>query len=395
MSDYHRQWKEAKAQYERDTGGARKPAPMGKVPILGISYRKGTEIDETLKRIDILIPANMLDGIDQHGMAKLQSDINSLDAKANMYFLLLDKEIKEEGASAGKFDSRYRDLKIMRDTLRSLTANVKLDMQKLIAANTSRGQKLQVVSVAIDTAAEGLSAKAQEGVAWGQQILRRPDCAAFNKEIYTKARNITQQLANLRKWTMPDEIGPDGKLSRDKALAKDPELLRVIEKMYHQVAAQGLKDDILALLRKTGSDTVVNASLQDLGNEPSVKLPTDSTQQDVVAATKYFMRLAKAAIEISKAMRGLSARIRVPDSLTAPPPAPPQVEEEEMLAPDFQAPLAPQRLRAHRVAPKVVPPHLRGMKPLPTPPAKPRGSAPPAKSPRSRGPLPPLPGDHK
>ena len=204
---------------------------------------------------------------------------------------------------------------------------------------------------------------------WGQQLLQRPDPASFNNMITTKARNITQPLANLRKWTMPDQIGQKGTASREKALADSPQLLTpAIEALYHQVIGQGLKDDILALLRPTGAATAVNASLEELGDK-GVKLPGNSSAVQVVQATKHFMAMAKASLAIADKMEGIPSRIRIPDALAAVPADVAADVDPHDIPPNYQAPLPPpRRVRADGGPPLRSPPVLT--KPLPKPPMR-------------------------
>lgn len=337
MAEYHTQWQQAKQTFERSQGA--KPAPMGKVPVIGLTYRKGTGIDDALVRIDKLLPANLLDGMPDRELARLQEEVVKLNRVSNEYVQLLDASIAQEKRSPGgkAASDAYRDLKVLRAALQGLTAKVVLDLAKLRAANQSAGQDKKQTHVVIRTASESLQSAARDGLLWGQQLLQRPDRAEFDRMITTKARNITQPLANLRKWTMPDSIGEQGTVSREKALRESPALLVPIEALYHQVIGQGLKDAVLVLLRDTGSTTALNASLEELGGK-QLKLPANATPQQVVHAVKHFMSMAKAAMDVGMRMQGLAARLRIPDALAHP----------EDVAPDFQAPAAPVRPPAAR-----------------------------------------------
>jgi hypothetical protein len=375
MANYSSDWTAAKTTFENSTG-LNKPAPQGKVPLFGIQFRQSTHIEAMLSKIDALLPRDLLQGMKESDLNKLAAAVTDLDRHSNEYMRLLDQKIQDETRGiGGKGGSPlYRDLKILRAALQGIVAKIKLDVQKIRAANQSQGHAQRMAFLSIVTITDGMRAAAKDGLLWGQQQLHHPDCAAFNSQIMTKARNITQPLANVRKWALPGSIHKEAMESRQKALEAAPQLEDQVRDLYHQVIPTGVKEYVLALLRATGTKTALDASLEDLGNK-GVQLPPGSPPDTVIAATKHFMSMAKAALAIADKMQSIpGARIEIPEVLA---PAP------EDVPPAYQAPRPPPRPTA---APPVAgaPPSIPMLAPrLPrdTPPNKP---LPPR-------PLPPIP----
>lgn len=389
MADYHQEWTRAKQTFESATG-ANKPAPIGTVPLVKISYRKGTGIDDELKTIDKLIPAQLQQGLDGRPMQRLEQSMASLSTHVMEYLALLEREIAQ-AKGVGKVDTQYRDLKILRASLQGITAKVNLDIQKLKAFNSAQHNQQAQVEVGIRTAADGIRSAGQDGLLWGQRLLQQPTAALFNALINTKSRNISQPLAQLRKWAMPDAIGAVGMASRQNAIAQAPTLGPWIDALRVQVESQGLQDDILALLRMTGATTALGASLEELGNK-GLKVPVNAPPATVVDATKHFMSLAKAAMQIADRMKGLAVTVRIPAMHEAPLAA----ADDDLVAPDYQAPLAPNvRRPPDRPAPLAPnvrrPPNL----PAPLPPMRPRAVGGPPVKPLPMKPLPKPPTGYK
>lgn len=390
MSDYHRQWEAAKQTYERSTG-ASKPAPMGKVPVVGITYRQGTGIDAALEKIDKRIPANLQVGLPPKELARLAEDITELSRHLNPYLDLLERQIGAAKGPAGgpkAPDDRYRHLKILRAEAQRIAAAVTQDMARLRAANESVGQEKQNIYITITALAEGLQNGARKGLLWGQTILAAPSAAAFNSGIFTAARDITQYLANVRKFAIPDSLGPALRAKRDEQV-QGANLQEPLQTLYHQMAVDGLRDAVLTLLGPTNAKTAMGASLEELGNK-NLTLPAAATAADVVRATKHFIGLAKAALDIGMRMQGIPARMRIPDTLDTLDPSD--------VAPNYQAPVPPPRPSqpgaAHpappsRPAPVPLSQRTAGA-PLPRPLAPPP-SAPAGGPPRKPVPLPPPP----
>lgn len=368
MANYSIDWNAAKATFERSTG-LDKPAPKGKVPLLRIEYRQSTHVDGLLTKIDKLLPTDLAQGMKEKHLVDLVRYLNDFDRYSAEYLRLLDRSIQDEKAGVGgkSGSAIYRDLKILKAALQGIAAKIKLDVQKVRAANEAQGHAQKQVFLAIVTVADSMRSAAKDGLLWGQQQLHRPDYAEFNKSIMTKARNITQPLANVRKWAMPGHIHPTALESRQRALDAAPQLQEQIQALYQQVITTGLKEDVLALLRITGTDTALDASLEELGNK-GVKLPAGSPPEIVVAATKHFMSMAKAAVAIADTMQGIAgARVLIPDVLRPDP---------EDIPPDFEAPQPPPR-RAEPVAAAGADPGM----PIPAP--RPgRGPLPPTPAPR-------------
>jgi hypothetical protein len=362
MHNHSNTWTAAKTTFENSTG-LNKPAPQGKVPFFAIEYRKSTHVEGTLAKIDKLLPENILKGMKESDLNKLATAVTELERHSNDYLRLLDQKIQDETKGiGGKGGSTiYRDLKILRAALQGIVAKIKLDVQKIRGANQSQGHAQQQVFLQIVNVADAMRSAAKDGLLWGQQQLHRPDCAAFNSGIMTKARNITQPLANIRKWAMPDHIKEDGRNSREAALKKAPQLQEQIQELYQQVLTKGLKEDVLALLRVTGTETALDASLEELGQK-GVNLPPGSPPEMVIAATKHFMSMAKAVLAIADTMQDIGgARVRIPDVLK---PAP------EDVPPVYEAPRPPPRAAAvppvAGAAPRLAPRLVRS-----TPPNKP------------------------
>lgn len=298
MSDYASQWARAKKTYEDNTG-KKKPAESDGKWYEKIRSKSGVAAE--LKAIDKLIPANLADSLSDKQMKKVEEHLVKAKTAADKYVVLVNTAIGKEKALGKATSDIYRDLKLLRATLDTIIASIEQDVAKMHAARSAAadgaGQAQKVTYIAIKSLAEGIDRNAKQALMLGQAILKDPRPETYNKHIQKATRDFTQQLANIRKWTMPELLHPTHANNRMLAL-QDPGVYKAVERLYHKVAT--IKAQTLPFVQQTGS-TPMDASLGKMA-EDTVKLPLTATPAEVTAAAKYMMQQIKAAMAVRAGM---------------------------------------------------------------------------------------------
>ena len=301
MSDYAVKWKAAKTKYEADT---LKKKPAETVKFLGKKIRIKSGVAGKLKEVDKLFPTDMRTALDDKAIDKVRKV--SVDArKAGLvYMTAIEKEVTKEKAAIGGKDASllYRDLKILRASLDAIMGSIKSDLAKMEAARLAAKRDIdgaiKVTFITIRTLKEGIERNGKGALLACQNILKDPTPKTFNDAVPRAARNLTQQFANIKKWTLPEEIG--NKTHRENRLKQlqDPKLAAAVEELNAKVAH--FKREVLPLLAENGN-SAANASLGKMANNP-INIADDATPNDVKVAVKNFAGHVKNAITIGKKM---------------------------------------------------------------------------------------------
>lgn len=301
MTAYAAEWKAAKLKFENDTGVS-KPTEIGKV--LGKEYRKSTGIESALEDVDNAVPSNLLEPVSSRQLKNLEKATDELEKVGSKYLQLLEGCIDDEkNAIGGKAASAvYRDLKILRTSLEKIIANAQSDLAKakacLEAVKEGVSKEYKVTYITIKTISEGIQKSAKQALLYAQGILKNPTAEVFNAAFDKAARDLTQNLGNIRKWTLPEEIHPEYQKKRMEAMQDDAKIYEVVLDLYHKV--ENCKRRTLPLLAQQG-DTPLNADLARMANNPP-RFPGGTDEQTVIAATKHFIAQVKEAVAIAQAM---------------------------------------------------------------------------------------------
>lgn len=302
MSDFANQWSKAKEKFESNTG-VKKPSEIGSK--FGISYRKGTGIDSDLKDIDKLIPDSikMETALPKSALSKLEKLCSSLETNARNYVDLLDTTIRQEkNKDGGKAASEiYRDLKILRSSLETIVASARLDAQKcgVVRQQVEDDVKTELLNtiLAIRTATQSAEAQAKKGLLFAQGILKDPKVETFNKGISDASRDVTQPFTQFVKFGGVGKPNKTMQASREKAL-EDSEVRKASNNMTF--LALGFKDKIEAVLKLSGG-SALDASLS-LYAKGATKLPENASSEDVIDATKNYIKGVKAVLNLAAEM---------------------------------------------------------------------------------------------
>ena len=299
MTDYAGQWAAAKKDYETSTG-KKKPADSDGKWFEKVRSKSG--VAGELKSIDKLLPTNFLEPPSAKVLKKIEQHVVSAKAAADKYVKLVQAAIDKEKTLGKAQSDIYRDLKVLRATLDTIVKSIELDLAKLRASATAgvdgvtKAQK--VTYIAIKTLAGGIDKNAKQALMLAQTILKDPTPATYNKHIQKASRDFTQSLANIRKWTMPDQLNPTHAQNRMVAM-QDPGVYKAVGKLYAVV--NNIKAEVLPFVNQTGT-TPIDASLGKMA-EDSVKFPTTATAAEVTAGAKHLITQIKEAMKVRAKMK--------------------------------------------------------------------------------------------
>jgi len=302
MSDYKGDWETAKTTFEESTG-VKKPAPTKK-NLFGKAVRQKVGIAEAFGKVDKLMPdTNKIDemtAMKQKEVDELGPLVSKAGQEVRDYIKLLtdaiDKEKEEHGKGA---DAIYRDLKILKAKLESMTAQMKSELDKVYNYRRASSEGLEQMATAyltsFRTLKTSIDSNCKKALVVIQQLLKDPTLQNFNDAFPKTARDITQPLQQIQKFTLPDELRPDQLKSREKTM-ENPKVVEGVVELEKSVAH--FKREIIPLMTETGT-TPMDSSLGKFANHP-IKFEQGASQEDVIAATKNFGRQVKQAIELGK-----------------------------------------------------------------------------------------------
>ena len=300
MSNFSQEWATAKTKFENDTD-AKKPVQKGKV--LFISYRKSTKIEGALESLDKLCPGQtdlQTATAEVHG--KAAPLIEELKKKTDAYRKELDDAIKLEKPDKANSET-YRSLKVLRATLDKIVAEVQHDLGVGKAAQyatkmqyegtaNSAYKMLAPIRTAIDSSCK-------KGIATAQGLLANPTAKAFNDAFPKAARDITQPVGNLYKYSFPDELTGRSADTVKAHLDADPRLL--LKCMDLQKGAKQVKTFLEGFAKPSGTNCT-DANLWMMANSQP-KLADDADAVTVKKAIKNYVLQIKEAQKLVEILR--------------------------------------------------------------------------------------------
>jgi hypothetical protein len=292
MSDFATQWATAKTKFENDTD-AKKPVQKGRV--LFISYRKSTGIESALETIDKLCATTPLENLAADALKKADEALKELKKKTAAYKGELDKAIATEKKDKANSDT-YRPLKILRATLDQIVSRIENDLERgeagqFATKNAYEGAAVAVYKV-LKPIKSGLDSNCKKGIATAQKLLADPTPATFNSAFPGAARDITQQVGNLWKYTLPDELQGRSKENVERDLKTEPRLYMKVLDLQNATASA--KDFLKDFVQPSGS-TPLDANLWKMANTPTPTLADDADAITVKKAIKNYLLNVKEA----------------------------------------------------------------------------------------------------
>lgn len=303
MPNHADAWKTAKNTFEAATGG--KKPKQTKKGLFAKARAKKSGVAATLKDVDDLIPASFLDPVSDKTMAAINKKVAAAKKAGLGYIATVQGAIDKEKDDIGGKDAStvYRDLKILRNSLDAILANVTKEQAKLDAARAATRKEIaggvKVTYMTLKTLAQGIDANCKEGLTWAQKVLKDPTPKNYNAGILTISRNIMQNFTQIVKFTVPEEASALAQKSALKALA-DPKIAQAVVTLDKQVTM--IKAQCVPISKQTGGSPY-DSSLGKMGNNP-VELPDDASADDVKRAVKHFVGQVKAAHALR---RGIAA----------------------------------------------------------------------------------------
>jgi len=300
MSTFSNEWAAAKTKFENDTD-AKKPVQKGK--LLFISYRKSTKIEGALESLDKLCPGPInLQTATSDVLAKAVPLVDDLKKKTDAYRKELDDAIKTEKPNKDNSET-YRSLKILRATLDKIVSEVEHDLGVGNAAQYAKKmayegsasaayKALQPIRTAIDS-------NCKKGIAVAQGLLANPTPQAFNDAFPKAARDITQPVGNLYKYSFPDELTGRSKETVEAHLNADPRLL--LKCLDLKKASVQVKTFLEDFAKPSGNDCT-DANLWKMANSGPT-LAADADPITVKKAIKNYLLQIKEAQKLVEILR--------------------------------------------------------------------------------------------
>lgn len=298
MSDFKGQWEASKKKFEA-TAGVKKPAPTKK-NIFGKAVRQKVGIGSAFEKVDKLMPTDAGLEMKQKDVEKLGPLVTAAGHEVRKYIDLLTGAIDKEKTEHGKgADAIYRDLKILKAELEAMTADMKAMLDKVYVARKLEGQglerKAKMFIQSFQTLKSSIDRNGKKALVAMQGILKDPTPATFNSAFPKAARDITQNIGQIHKFTLPDELNATALRTRGEAMS-DPKIAAAVGELEKKVGH--FKRETIPLMREAGN-APGNATLAKFCNSPP-KFADDASPEDVVAAAKHFGRQVKTAIELGR-----------------------------------------------------------------------------------------------
>jgi hypothetical protein len=300
MSDFKGEWEAAKSTFENTTG-VKKPAPTKK-NVFGKAVRQKVGIGEAFGKVDKLMPDDDGSTMKQKDLEQLGRLISAAAQEVKDYVKMLTEAINAEKDEHGKgAEAIYRDLKILKAKLESSTADMKAQLDKIYVVRRGLGEglnrKATMFLTNFRTLKSSIDRNGKRALLVVQQLLKDPTPQNFNSSFPKAARDITQNIGQIHKFTLPDELNATALRTRGEAL-EDPKVAEAVIELEKKVAH--FKRETIPLMREAGA-TPLDATLAKMCNSPP-RFLEDATKQDVIAATKHFGRQVKKAMELGQKM---------------------------------------------------------------------------------------------
>jgi len=300
MSNFQQQWETAKKKFENTTG-VKKPAPTKK-NLFGKAVRQKVGIGEAFGKVDKLMPEDDGSTMSQKDLDKLGPLVSAASQEVRDYLKLLTQAIDGEKNEHGKgAEAIYRDLKILKAELEAMTADMKAMLDKIYAVRRANseglGRKASSYITQFRTMKTSIERNGTKALVAVQDILKDPTPATFNSAFPKAARDITQNIGQIHKFTLPDELSEDVLRTRAQAL-EDPKIAEAVIELERHVAH--FKRETIPLMREEGT-TPLNSTLAKFANNP-IRFDEGASTEDVIAAAKHFGRQVKTALELGKKM---------------------------------------------------------------------------------------------
>lgn len=298
MSNYKGEWESAKKAFESTTG-VKKPAPTKK-NIFGKAVRQKVGIAEAFGKVDKLMPEDDGTNMKQKDLEQLGRLVSAAGQEVRDYLKLLTEAIDAEKDEHGKgADAIYRDLKILKAKLEASTADMKAKLDKIYVVRriTSEGleRKATMFLTNFRTLKTSIERNGKKALVVVQQILKDPTPQNYNEAFPKAARDITQNIGQIHKFTLPDELNENALRTRGEAM-EDPKVAEEVVELEKKVGH--FKRETIPLMRETGT-TPMDSTLAKLCNNP-LRFGQDATKEDVIEAAKNFGRQVKTALELGK-----------------------------------------------------------------------------------------------
>lgn len=298
MSDFKKQWEAAKKKFE-STAGVSKPAPT-KQNLFGKAVRQKVGIGEAFGKVDKLMPQDDGTTMKPKDLESLGRLVSAANEEVRGYINFLTQAITKEKDEHGKgADAIYRDLKILKAELEAITAAMKSQLGQIYAVRRADSEGLQrkatMFITSFRTLKTSIERNGKNALVVVQELLRDPTPEKFNAAFPKAARDITQNIGQIHKFTLPGELNPTALKTRTEAL-QDPKIAEAVIELEKRVAH--FNRETIPLMREQGT-TPLNATLAKLCNNPP-KFADDAPQEDVVEAIKHFGRQVKQALELGK-----------------------------------------------------------------------------------------------
>ena len=185
MGKWAEEWKATKKAFETATG-KKKPAKK----VLGV-FRKGSGVESGCKELDKTYLALKNDNSDKN-LGKFETAIKKYDAQAKNYAKQLDKALKEENAA----DSAYsKQIDILKKDLKAILAVADGQftfMRNLADKSIDMEEKLRRSFLKL------LQGSVKKAALFAAQVKADPTSEKFNGGIVKAARDITQNLKNIK-----------------------------------------------------------------------------------------------------------------------------------------------------------------------------------------------------
>ncbi len=298
---YEADWKAAKNKFEAATG-ADKPTKTG--GLWKIKWRKSSGLEDAFKAVDKYYDGKSFDdwmAFTPKQMDSFKKAVEDLKKTERAYIPQLEKAIEDEKKTDKTLSNTYRDLKILKAELDKLVASAELQFAQIEAKRETTiggvAGECKAFYEQLRKIKENLRLGCAKGVAKAQNLLKSLDAVAYNAEIETMARDITQPLQNIRDFSFPKDI-----IRQDKqALVQEAMMDKSFQNMARSLfeTSQYCKTDIAGLLAVSGN-TPTDASLVRMANNPPRLDVTTAGPDDVKAAVKHFIGIVKEVIELHK-----------------------------------------------------------------------------------------------
>lgn len=299
MSDYQGEWEAAKEKFENTTG-VKKPAPTKK-NLFGKVVRQKVGIGEAFGAVDKLMPEDEGATMRQKDLDKLGALVSAAAQEVRDYLKLLtdaiDKEKEEHGKGA---DAIYRDLKILKAELEAITATMKGKLSWIYAER-------QAISKGIEGGAKGyfkmfqtmksnIEKNSKKALVVVQDLLKDPTPQKFNAAFPKAARDLTQNIGQIHKFTVPEEFVNEDALKTKAMALENPQIVEAVIDLNKRV--EHFKLETIPLMREEG-DTPKNSTLARFCNSP-IRLADNAPPEEVIAAAKNFGKQVKKAYELGQ-----------------------------------------------------------------------------------------------